>query len=569
MGNRFTAISNVYNEPEEEPMILDTEEVSPGDVDIATVNLCQRLKNHIDTIVPLESDSASATDTYVLNVKNLHFKNKPIHQGFIKMFIVSPNRRELEYEMNVYNITNRLIDLKINPGYSYVYNEAKNCTYQNILDLLKGQKFINKGVEVTFNDTELEQKFQRNMLYIDDYTSYVETLQSELSEYRPALYVDSPPGFTFRLKYPLSDYKFSYSFMESHSTKKVLKNFMRDELKYRPSDDEAIIREYKKLGVEQDKLVSLVKEGFEWNNIFRVKMLQIFFLICTALYAFSLSGCVHNDLHSGNIYVETLNQQEQSIFCINNKYYSIKSQYKVYIYDFDRSYAKQLPKNQVLESKLCDAFQCNEWYDNLDIVKILCYMVRDYKVETSTRLLTSFADEMINCIIPPHESDIRHLIYESYTKGVFVYASNKMNGCFFENITKDKKEDFFKRCYNMTTIIDNIYGKFFRSDRPVKVQNRNAFNLYVCDADYFDTTGKIKDERFVQEQYEKIRNTLLGIKTTARIRGRTEYEEKEKSGEEEKSGEVEEQRRKRSRRDGRRSRPMRQKSPSRRKSPKK
>lgn len=32
MGNIFTAISNVYNEPEPEPMILDTEEVSPGAV---------------------------------------------------------------------------------------------------------------------------------------------------------------------------------------------------------------------------------------------------------------------------------------------------------------------------------------------------------------------------------------------------------------------------------------------------------------------------------------------------------------------------------------------------------
>jgi hypothetical protein len=566
MGNIFTAIYNVYNEPEEEPMILDTEEVSPGDVDISTVNLCQNLKNHIDTIVPLKSNSASATDIYVLNLKNLHFKNKPIHQGFIKMFIPSPERTELDYEMNVYKITNKLIDNKINPGFSYVYNDAINCTYQNIFDMLKSQTYINKGIEVKIPDAQLEQKFRRNMWYIEDDPKlkvnydYKEALKKKFGKYRPALYADIPLGFTFRLNSPISDYKFSFILMESHADKKTLDEFMENELKSPSFEDEAVIREYKKLGIEQEKLEFLVREGFKWNNVFRVKMLQIFFLLCTALYAFSLSGCVHNDLHSGNIYIETLRRPEQSIFCINDKYYSITSQYKVYIYDFDRCYSKQLFNNKILDN-VCDAFQCNEYYENLDIVKILCYMVRDYDLGTPRR---SMADELIECIVPSHETGIRDMINESYTKGVFSYADDERNGCFFENITKDKKVNFFNRCYRMPAIIDNLYSKFFSSSRPVKVKNVNAFNLYVCHADYFTSEGMIKDERFVQEQYKKIMNSLLGIKTTARVRSRSEQKSDDT---------VEERRPKKARSaDGRRKRhrsPARKDGRKGRKSPKK
>ena len=585
-------MGNTSSEPETD-MIIETEEASPDDINIRELNLCRDLKLHIDTIIPLKSNSASATDTYVLNLKKLKFNDKPVHQGFIKMFIKSPYRSELEYEMDIYRkITNRIVDLKINPGFSYVYHEARDCTYDNMMDLLKGQTFINKGIPVKIPDAELHNQFQRNMWYIDDDNVDTDTIKNKWGELRPALYAAAPRG-VFRLNYPLTNYRFSFVFMESHSNKKTLEEFMDSELKSE-SLDEANIRKLgldtetiKYLGADMTKVEYLEKEGFQWNNIFRLKILQIFFLICTALYAFSLSGCVHNDLHNGNIYIETLQRPEQSIFCINNKYYSITSLYKVYIYDFDNSYAKQLSDNKKLDDYMCGALQCNEWYDNLDIVKILCYMVKNYDLGTVRR---SLADELIECIVPTHETEIRDMINDSYTKGDFLVQDkhtleikkrddklkkeeaddkelflNKYriikNRCFFENIGRDKI-DFFNRCYRMPAIIDNLYNKFFSSSRPVKVKNVNAFNLYVCHADYFTSEGMIKNERFVLEQHEKIRNSLLGINTKARKRGLTQREE-EKSGEvEEKSGEVEEQRRpaKRSRPnnvDGRRSRPRR------------
>jgi hypothetical protein len=282
------------------------------------------------------------------------------------------------------------------------------------------------------------------------------------------------------------------------------------------------------LGIEQEKLESLVKEGFEWNNLFRVKMLQIFFLISTALYAFSLSGCVHNDLHYGNIYIEDLKVPKQQIFCINDKYYSITSQYKVYIYDFDRSYSKQLSNNLVL-MHTCDALQCNEFYENLDIIKILCYMFRDYNLGMQwhpplmSPLRTSLADELLDCIVPSSQTEIRNIITQSYTK-------DDDNRCFFMNIPENRafKIDFFSRCNNMITIIDNLYKKFFSSSRPVKIKNSESFSLYVCHMDYFTPEGRIKDEAFVRDQYEKIKNTLLGTKKTSpRVRGRSDEEKSE------------------------------------------
>jgi hypothetical protein len=116
----------------------------------------------------------------------------------------------------------------------------------------------------------------------------------------------------------------------------------------------------------------------------------------------------------------------------------------------------------------------------------------------------------------------------------------------------------------MPAIIDNLYSKFFSSSRPVKVKNVNAFNLYVCHADYFTSEGMIKDERFVQEQYKKIMNSLLGIKTTARVRSRSEQKSDDT---------VEERRPKKARSaDGRRKRhrsPARKDGRKGRKSPKK
>ena len=70
-------MGNTSSEPETD-MIIETEEASPDDVNIRGLNLCRDLKLHIDTIIPLKSNSASATDTYVLNLKKLKFNDKPI-----------------------------------------------------------------------------------------------------------------------------------------------------------------------------------------------------------------------------------------------------------------------------------------------------------------------------------------------------------------------------------------------------------------------------------------------------------------------------------------------------------
>ena len=90
----------------------------------------------------------------------------------------------------------------------------------------------------------------------------------------------------------------------------------------------------------------------------------------------SLSKMMHNDLHFGNIFIEKLNEVETITYIINNKLYILNTQYKIYIYDFDRSFAVSLGNNVLLEDYCHDYFTCNEFFENYDIVRSLCILIK-------------------------------------------------------------------------------------------------------------------------------------------------------------------------------------------------
>ena len=443
--------------------------------DITKIDVCTELKWYINTIHSLPSNSTSLTDTYILYLKNLfrESESQPINEVFIKLFIPSEDRAELSYEMEVYKITNQLINLNINPGYTYVYNNANNCTYDNIFDIFNNKLFFippplgGSGVGTFSEITDLERKFNRNIWFI---INEIET-ESGKDKYgkRPALHEEGK--YIEEVLNPKS-YKFNFIVMQSHADKIELRNFVKT---YKDTPD------------------------------FRENMFHIFFLISTALYAFSLSGCVHNDIHYGNIFIEELKEIEKSILCINGIYFMIQCKYKVYIYDFDRSYCKNLGDNVVL-NYLCEFdFQCNEWYDNLDFVTLVCFFT-DYK--------TLFHDELIDCIVS--DTEINTSMKASPNKGL------NDNKYFFKN-NKEKIDFLNNKCYKMNDIIGNIYKKL----PSIHIMNTDTFNLYVCDSKYFNDQGLIHTEdniNIIVDDYEKIKQNIKtnGIPLPKKIRLRSE-----------------------------------------------
>jgi len=70
--------------------------------------------------------------------------------------------------------------------------------------------------------------------------------------------------------------------------------------------------------------------------------------ILVALYVMSKSRLMHNDLHPGNILIQTLNQEETWTYEINGqRVTTISPRYKAMIFDFDRATCKFLGHNYV------------------------------------------------------------------------------------------------------------------------------------------------------------------------------------------------------------------------------
>ena len=104
--------------------------------------ICNDISNYITGVIPLESNSASRTDTYILNFKDgVTFNNIPVNKGFMKIYLNMNDNSNLDYEARIYSeITNKILLLNINPGFVLNYAYVKGCTLDNILSMFKGLK---------------------------------------------------------------------------------------------------------------------------------------------------------------------------------------------------------------------------------------------------------------------------------------------------------------------------------------------------------------------------------------------------------------------------------------------
>jgi hypothetical protein len=106
---------------------------------------------------------------------------------------------------------------------------------------------------------------------------------------------------------------------------------------------------------------------------------DILFQIAYTLVVFEDFGLMHNDLHTGNVFVEKLSEPVQFVFRIGDNYHRTRTvKYHVKIYDFDRSskqptnVSKGTLNNNLLDSTYCDLIgTCNEFIPRKDWFTIL------------------------------------------------------------------------------------------------------------------------------------------------------------------------------------------------------
>ena len=428
--------------------------------------ICNDISNYITGVIPLESNSASRTDTYILNFKDgVTFNNIPVNKGFMKIYLNMNDNSNLDYEARIYSeITNKILLLNINPGFVLNYAYVKGCTLDNILSMFKGLKDKNNK-ELTNEIIKLH--FIRNMCYTTNETAN-----------RPALNNDKHSS------------KFTIEGDELEDINKCIKNgsitSIRNNYKYNYMINEA-------MKMDSTKTLSDILQNIKNDNDY--VLYQLLFLISTSLYALFLSKVTHNDLHEGNIYIETLRTEVYQIYYINDNQYVIKTKYKIKIYDYDMSYAQRLGDNIFLNSpdNRCVISQCNQVFEQMDIVKISCYIYK--KVST----IIGRRDKFLNCI--SSEKSIKEKLN--------IFYSNPKAECKFSRDFEKEKSNFLKNCYSLETIIQNFYNNI-TSFGTVKNNVQIPVSIYVCNKSDFDDNGNIKIEQYnIRYNHFKLGNITI------------------------------------------------------------
>lgn len=317
--------------------------------EVLGVNSCNEISKSVLNVNGIIGGS-TASETWILDL------NKNQKKVFCKLFINTDSTsfdlnkikfnvedsktnfylssKSLSYEMQIYKeIIGPLKNLKVCKHFIPLISTSENCSYENLLDILKN------NVANVYNKTKMD----------DDMVDYV-------------------------LKRNINNGVINM-------TKKLTINQMNSADDDNPNQDV----------IETMKYSLLITKFFDLNNGFTLTyfltnyyqnpdiVLQVLFQICVVCYIMSLSKMTHNDLHGDNIFVKKMKQMETFVYYINGNRYEIKTFFKVYIFDFNFSYVEKLGKNEGINDHLCDNFNvCNQFVENKDILKVLCAVYKFY-----------------------------------------------------------------------------------------------------------------------------------------------------------------------------------------------
>lgn len=156
------------------------------------------------------------------------------------------------------------------------------------------------------------------------------------------------------------------------------------------------------------RLLALEKSGPTLSSLLRfsnVTYHDIVVLIVQMAYTlacFEEIGLIHNDLHSGNVFVQQLDSPETNFYRLDDDtVLKVTSGMQVRLYDFDRSfkvpteYEPQRIENGLLRnSSLCRVLgQCNRFTPRLDFFRFL-YYVYEFGRREQMRAVTELVDTL-------------------------------------------------------------------------------------------------------------------------------------------------------------------------------
>jgi hypothetical protein len=296
------------------------------------------------------SKSASPSDMWILTFrKGTTSQGRIIRSGFMKWWI-SPNSREttptlaLSYEMNVYDkIIGPLSVHHVSPNFVNYLASGSECSFEKLEEMLR-------------NRTDY---LIRNIGYMANF-----------SPGRPSVTKRGHDHFetedNTEVDYNIA-YDWTYDFL-------ILETFSKTSM----SLLDWVLNVYK---TRKGKLLS----GSFWNIIFQVT---------AALYTLSLAKLGHNDLHWENIWIDVLPTVETTVYVLDNVVYTLKSKYRVMIYDFDASYVKRLGINSNVSSA------DNTFFPNKEAVKFIKSI--HINLPTDKKLSAKQSHDIQNIVLTKH-----------------------------------------------------------------------------------------------------------------------------------------------------------------------
>jgi hypothetical protein len=406
-------------------------------------------------------------------VDGAEYDGKPVKHGFMKWWVAPINtgtyrleaRLALGYEKNFYrDVVRPLLDNSISPNFVNYLSSSSDCPIQNIEDMLKGGRTTLEDDTIKSNMTRaihFMTSSQSSVLNFDQTTLTPQDKDRNVERHpirRPSTTGIGGPRWQTPMDVP-SLWKISY-----------------------------LVKEAIPIGtITLGKWLIL-----NYND--KIRMWGIMFQAFSAIYALNCANAVHNDCHTGNLWVEKLDTPVSVMYVYNNKCYSFLMTETVKMFDFDRSYSQSLGENPMLKKENCSEYmQCNVVSARNDIYRLVCNIVAvlsDPKIvsDTTTLILSEICH-----MLRSHDIKGRQ-IYEYFSELNFTCqasTSNKNNIGKFASI-----ERIMRRCAKRA-----LYDK-----QPVP-GDISVSNVYVCNRSIFEQ-GKIVDSDLSRERSVGIKNCI-------------------------------------------------------------
>lgn len=223
----------------------------------------------------------------------------------------------------------------------------------------------------------------------------------------------------------------------------------------------------------------------------------LYFQIFSACYAMYLTGINHNDLHTSNMWIKKT-EPHINEYHLGNKVYRVLVDYKIMVYDFDRSYCESYNNLKPYNNIYSQFSQDNPAVRNSlflfkDILKVSLELYNDFKT-------TDEKNDFLGILTSSTQNQLKRLFSTKKPNG-------DINYWLEDYITKSQLNE--SNYNNIQTIFDEMYNRFQTFNNQRIIANPGVReHIYVCkpsvfkDGNILDNTLKIVQTGAVKESIQ-------------------------------------------------------------------